>query len=358
MSLYECLGLSKGADSQEIRRAYLKLSKTEHPDKGGSEEGFKRIQSAYEILSDDDKRAFYDQTGQIPGEEQAQGGMPGGMAFPFDLGSMFGGMFGGGMPFPGMGGGGRQPGARQKRPKGSPKIHEIGLTLHDFFYGKKIQINFERQKFCEGCKGLGAERFETCNACNGSGVRETRMMIGPGMQAINRGPCNQCNAEGKLPAMPCSKCHGKKFKNQDKTLFANIEPGMAPGDVMKFPNECSDNHDFEEPGDVHIVLREADETSVFSRMEGDLSAPIKISLSECLLGTTRVLNGHPGNPQGLTVTIPAGSNSGDIITVVGEGMPLRGTAQRGNLQLMIHLDIKAHEKEVLLKNQETLKSMF
>jgi DnaJ-class molecular chaperone len=93
-------------------------------------------------------------------------------------------------------------------------------------------------------------------------------------------------------------------------------------------------------------------------MEGDLSAPIKISLSECLLGTTRVLNGHPGNPQGLTVMIPSGSNSGDIITVVGEGMPLRGTAQRGNLQLMIHLDIKAHEKEVLLKNHDTLKSMF
>ena len=93
MSLYEDLGIQNGADGSEIRRAYLKLSKTEHPDKGGSEERFKKIQQAYEILSDDEKKSYYDQTGQMPGQEQAQqGGQFGGI--PFDIASMFGGMFG------------------------------------------------------------------------------------------------------------------------------------------------------------------------------------------------------------------------------------------------------------------------
>ena len=105
MSLYERLGLSNGADSQEIRRAYLKLSKTEHPDKGGDSERFKAIQQAYEVLSEDQSRSYYDQTGQIPGEQEQQQqhhGMPQGMPFqfPFNMGnmeSMYGNMFNGGM---------------------------------------------------------------------------------------------------------------------------------------------------------------------------------------------------------------------------------------------------------------------
>ena len=90
MSLYEDLGLSRNADTQEIRKAYLRLSKTEHPDKGGDAERFKVIQNAYEVLSDEHKRSVYDQTGQIQGDEQQQQGMPGGMpfGFPFDIGSM------------------------------------------------------------------------------------------------------------------------------------------------------------------------------------------------------------------------------------------------------------------------------
>jgi DnaJ-class molecular chaperone len=268
---------------------------------------------------------------------------------------MFGG--GGGMPF-GMGGGGGRPGQRVKRPKAPPKIHEVGISLKDFYYGHTFQVNFERQKFCAGCKGQGAEKFESCNGCGGSGMRESRMMIGPGMQAIQRSPCHSCSGEGKLPAVACSKCNGKKFINQEKTLTVKILAGMKPGDVLKFANECSDHPDFEEPGDVHIILREADETSVFSRMENDLNAPIRITLTECLLGCTRILYGHPAHPQGLTVTIPPGSNTGDSITVTGEGMPFNGSTQKGNLYLLIHLEVKASEKEILAQKQEALKAVL
>jgi len=133
-SLYETLGVDKAADSSDIRRAYLKLSKTEHPDKGGSAERFKTIQNAYEILSDEQKRSYYDQTGQIQGEEVSSGNA---MPFPFDLGAMFGGMGfgGGGGPFGGMnfGGGGSASSVRQKRPKAPSKTHEISLSLREYF---------------------------------------------------------------------------------------------------------------------------------------------------------------------------------------------------------------------------------
>jgi DnaJ-class molecular chaperone len=351
MSLYERLGLSKGADSSEIRRAYLKLSKTEHPDKGGSAETFKTLQQAYEVLSNDQSRAYYDQTGQIPGEEgQMQQGPPGGMPFPFpfDIGGMFGGMFGGGMR--------REPVRKQQ--KAPPKIHEIALTLSDFFYGKQFDIKFERQTFCTQCKGEGAERFESCAPCGGAGVRESHVMIGPGMAAVSRSQCDVCGGQGKRPVGTCSKCRGTKFTNQEKTLKITIEPGMVPGDVMKFMNECSDNHAYEEPGDVHIILREADETSSISRFEENLLTNHTISLSEALLGTTILVKGHPGHPNGLTVEIPAGTMRGDTITVAGEGMPCRGTTRRGKLQVAISLDVKKEEKEKLIANKELLSSLF
>ena len=369
MSLYEDLGIQNGADGSEIRRAYLKLSKTEHPDKGGSEERFKKIQQAYEILSDDEKKSYYDQTGQMPGQEQAQqGGQFGGI--PFDIASMFGGMFGGmhgGMPgMPGMPGmQGMQQGnpfmqghKQMKRPKGPSKVHEISVTLHDFFYGKTSQLKFQRQKFCEDCKGNGAKSFKQCSDCNGSGVKEMRVMFGPGMQAIQRGPCNTCSGEGKQSNGVCSTCRGMKFKTHEKILNITIEPGMKSGDTIEYVNECSDQHEYTEPGDVHIILRENDDTLTFTRMGDDLSTIININLSEALLGCKRVLNGHPAHPNGITVSIPPGTMRGDVVNINEEGMPRRSTKLRGNLQMTILVDVLTKEKELLIKNAELLRSVF
>lgn len=360
-SLYERLGLERNADPQDIRRAYLRLSKTEHPDKGGSEERFKQIQQAYEVLSDDEKRSFYDQTGQIPGEDGAPGGgggpSGGGMPFPFpfDLGGMFGGMFGGGGPF---GGGSRGAGPRMRRPKAPPKIHEIGLTLHDYFYGKRIQLKFERQKFCDVCKGEGATEFEDCGLCNGSGVRRQAVMIGPGMQAISQGPCGPCGGNGKSAKTPCHGCKGLKFSTQEKILQITIEPGMRPGEMLQFPNECSDHPDFEQPGDVHIIMREAEESVDLLRTVDDLSTTCSITLSQALLGTQMTFHGHPAHPTGLVYTIPPGTMRGDTIVVNGEGMPRRGTTQRGNFLVTVKVEVTAQEREALVRHSGDLKVIF
>lgn len=353
-SLYEDLGVERNADIKEIRKAYLKLSKTEHPDKGGDAERFKVIQNAYDVLSDEQKRAIYDQTGQIQGDEMQ--GQPGGMpfGFPFDIGAMFGGM--GGFPF--GGGGGGQMNQRQKGKKAPPKIHEINLTLRDFFYGKIIQLKFERQRFCQQCKGQGSDSMQSCNDCNGSGSVERHMVIGPGMHAVSRGPCNPCGGVGKRPVGTCSKCRGAKFSNHEKILKIDIEPGMKPGETMKFQNECSDHPDYEEAGDVHIILREADETSAFNRIGDDLTITVSISLKDSLLGCQKMLEGHPAHPKGVIVNIPPGTIRGDTVVITGEGMPCRGTTQRGNLQLIISMEVSANEKELLRNASKSLSALF
>ena len=359
-SLYETLGVDRSADPGEIRKAYLKLSKTEHPDKGGDAERFKSISQAYETLSDEEKRNYYDQTGQIQGEEQGGGAHPGGIPFPFDLGAMFGGMgFGGGGPFGGMpfGGGGGNA-VKQKRPKAPPKSHEINLTLRDFFYGKTIQLKFERQRFCVQCKGNGAATTERCASCNGSGAQERHIMIGPGMHAVSRGPCDTCAGVGKKPSGTCSKCNGSKFSNHEKILSIDVQPGMNPGETITFQNECSDHPDYEQPGDVHIIMREADEHSSFTRIGDELSIVVNICLEESLLGCERILQGHPAHPRGLTVTIPPGTIRGDTLMIKGEGMPRRGTTQRGNLQMTISMELKQDEKEKIIKNADMIRKIF
>ena len=351
MSLYEHLGLQKGADPQDIRKAYLRLSKTEHPDKGGSEERFKKIQEAYEILSDEQKKSYYDQTGQVPGEAEQH---VHGHGMPFDIGSMFGGMFGS-MPF---GGGMQFGGMHQKRQKGPPKVLEVGLTLHDFFYGKTSQLKFKRQKFCDDCKGVGATSFTSCGVCHGSGVHEQRVMFGPGMQAIQRGPCGACNGQGKQQNGSCGGCRGMKFKTHEKILSITIEPGMQAGDIIEFHNESSDQHEYEQPSDVHIVLQENDDNLTLTRLGDDLSTVVNITLKSALIGSEYMVHGHPAYPNGLPMMIPAGTMRGDVVTVKGEGMPRRGKAQRGNLQITVSVEVTQNERELLLKNAEVFKGIF
>lgn len=345
--LYERLGLRRGADADEIRKSYLRISKTAHPDKGGSAEEFQRIQQAYEILSDDQKRAIYDQTGQIPGEES---GSEASMPFSFDFGNIFGAAFGG-MPF----GPGRPVGVKQqKRPKGPPKVHEVGLTLRDFFFGKQFQIKFERQKFCDGCNGEGAEAYESCSVCGGQGFRQQTIMIGPGMMASSRAPCGPCSGEGRTIKKVCRGCNGLKFKKEEKVLRGVVEAGMRPGEMLVFSRECSDQHEYMEPGDVHIVLREAEEASGLRRSGDDLTAVLSVPFRAALLGGKEVLRGHPAHPEGLTVEIPLGSMRGDVITVLSEGMPKRGSQGRGNLVITLSVDVSEEDKGRIYMNREAI----
>lgn len=349
-SLYDVLGVSKSADTNEIKKAFKKAAMTHHPDKGGDPEKFKEIQKAHEILTDDRRRQIYDMTGSEDGEmanQEAHG-------FPFDIGAMFGGL--GGM-FGGMGGMHRGGPRVVRRPKAPPKVTEIPLKLHDFYHGRTFQVKFERQKFCEQCKGQGATSFQNCHTCQGNGVLRQHIQMGP-MMMINEGPCNDCQGEGKKASGNCYSCSGKKTMPQEKELSVKIEPGMKPGEILIFPKECSDDPNYDEPGDVHFLLQEAEGDDGWLRKGDDLETAVTVTLQQALLGCSKTLQGHPGYLQGLEITVPVGIMSGDMISVGGKGMPKKGSTEFGTLRIRVTVTVSEKEKEILQRNHTLVQAMF
>lgn len=352
-SLYDILGIPKTADTNEIKKAFKKAAMTHHPDKGGDPEKFKEIQKAHEILTDDRRRQIYDMTGSEDGEmnhgQEAHG-------FPFDIGAMFGGL--GGM-FGGMGG---MPGHRGgprvvRRPKAAPKVTEIPLKLYDFYHGRTFQVKFERQKFCEQCKGQGATSFQNCHTCQGNGTIRQHIQMGP-MVMINEGPCHDCQGEGKKASGNCYICSGKKTMPQEKELSVKIEPGMKAGEILIFPKECSDDPNYDEPGDVHFLLQEAEGDDGWIRKGDELETTVTVSLQESLLGCTKMLQGHPGYLQGLEITVPAGTLNGEVIAVTGKGMPRRGSSEFGALRIRVTVTVSEKDKEILQRNHTLIQAMF
>jgi DnaJ family protein A protein 2 len=331
-NLYETLGVSREASAAEIRKAYFARARDAHPDKGGDKEAFQRLQEAHSVLSDPQQRTIYDQTGQIPreGEVAGSGGGP-------NLAEIFGNMFGGGGGFPGgipipvfhgmgMGGipgGGGRP---MKMPRGPNKLHEIGVTLADFYSGKTVKLHMTRDVICGDCAGKGGSRMEQCGLCGGRGVRMQQQQMGP-MMTISQSPCGACNQTGQRVVDKCGACDGRRVAGRAAALDARIEPGMQEGDRIVFPGQCSESPDFEAPGDVILVLRAASSDSErWERRGAELSYVVELSVAEAMLGWARELEGHPSGRPLRIVWKEGVVRDGEVLRVVGWGMPQRGGA--------------------------------
>lgn len=357
-SLYEVLGVDRKATADEIRRAYRKQALVHHPDKGGDPEKFKELTRANEVLSDEHKRAVYDQTGQIVGEDgganQGGGGFgfggPGGPSFAFDLNSLFG-MFGGGAQ------GNRTTRRGGKAPS---QIQAVPLELKHFYHGHKFGINIHRQIFCKTCEGSGASRREACATCRGQGVQVQVINMG-GMTLQTQGPCVACQGKGQRTLEECGACHGQGKSSETKTLDVVVQPGMAADETIVFPEACSEQKEFERPGDVVITLKEAPNPR-WRRSGNNLETTVKLNLAESLTGCSIHLEGHPGyeGEDQLWVEIPAGSFGGDYYCLGGFGMPVRGTANGyGDLHIKIEVEVLASERKLLAgAAQEGLLPLF
>jgi len=364
-SLYQVLGVSKSDSCTDIKKAYFKLARTHHPDKGGDPERFKEISRANEILSDEKKRHMYDSFGvtddqpdMSPGMQGMQG-MPAGFSFPFEvnLNDLFGGMFG-------------NPPMNQKEPqrkgkKPAPAVQSIMITLEQFYMGHKFEININRQSFCLPCEHTGAISKEICKTCRGQGSVSQMVQLG-NFTMHTTGPCTDCQGKGQRILEYCSACAATGYCTVKRTLTVTVIPGTKPEEVFIFPEVCSDQPTYERPGDAHIIIKEDINDPAFTLFKrvGDalqhLETNVTISLSESLMGCVVTIESHPGHEEGLFVKIPAGSFHGDTYCLTGYGMPLPGhIGKHGDLYLHLQVDVKPMERKlVATKGREALAPLF
>ncbi|KAL7458735.1 hypothetical protein ACHAWC_011287 [Mediolabrus comicus] len=306
--LYETLGVEKTATKKDIRKAYMKLSRTHHPDKGGDEHKFKEISAAYEILSDEEKREQYDKYG-LDGVSEDGVNAAGGE----DLFSMF------------FGGGGR---SRRAGPRKGPSVnHPLKVSLEDLYNGKTVKLAVNRKVI----QGTPSE----CKKCDGQGAVMEVRQIGPGMITQMQRPCDSCKGQG----MSCS------FKTERKVLEVHVEKGMSHNQRITFKG-MSDETPKAEPGDINFIIQEKDH-DLFKRKGNDLLATKTVSLNQALCGFTwkikhldgrvLVIKSKPGE------VIKPEMNTKEALPFVkmlpDEGMPSKGNPfVRGNLYVMFRVE--------------------
>jgi DnaJ family protein A protein 2 len=363
-SLYNILGVQPNDSCADIKKAYFKLARTHHPDKGGDPEQFKEITHAYEILSDEQKRSRYDSYGITDDHAAADHNFnnipPGAFAFPFEvnLNDLFGNMFGGPPVGP-------QREAMKKGKKPAPAIQTIHISLEQFYMGHKFDININRQSFCTQCDHTGATSKEMCKMCLGCGAVSQVVPMGP-ISVHTTGPCVDCQGKGQRILEVCNKCTGTGFVMVKRVLSVTIIPGTKPEETFIFPEVCSDQPAFERPGDAHIIIKEDMNDPAFTifKRVGDALQHLEttqcISLAESLMGCTIMIDSHPGYDDGLFVKIPPGSFQGDVYCLSGFGMPIPGQiGKHGDLYIRVEVNVTPVERKLFMTSgREVLAPLF
>jgi DnaJ-related protein SCJ1 len=312
---YGILGLKKQdkPSLRDIKKRYRSLSKQHHPDRNpGSAEAkakFVQIAEAYEILSDKEKRATYDQYGEEGLKRQQNGGGHD----PFDLFSQF---FGGG------GGGGRRRG---------PNLETVvELDLEALYTGGEFKLQIEKQVVCDTCSGTGsdpAHELHTCDECKGHGVKLVRHQLAPGMYQQMQMQCNKCGGQGKRITHPCSKCKGKKVYRDREEFALDVIPGLPRNHQIVFEGEAEESPDIE-TGDLIITVRERrDNARGWRRKNSDLYRTEVISLYESLFGFVRSIEKLDGTTLELDRTGKT-TQPGQVEVIEDGGMPLWDAEQQ------------------------------
>ena len=347
---YKILGVSRKASPEEIKKAYYRLAHKYHPDKGGDEEKFKEINEAYQVLSDEKKRAQYDKFGRVfegagsqPGFDfQWSWGRPD-IDFEadfgeFDLEDMLEEIFGFASP------------RRKKDFKRGKDIKiEMEINLEDTLKGKKKIIILKKLITCPRCQGTGAEpntKVKECFSCRGTGrVQEIRKtFFGTFTRYII---CPECNGEGYKPEKPCNVCHGEGRIKGEEEIEVSIPPGVDTNQVIKIEGKGSAGRKGGKAGDLYVRIL-VKKHPIFERKGDDLYISVPISFSQAALGGEIEIPTLEGKK--ILLKVPAGTESGKILRISKKGIPHFSGYGRGNLY--VKLIVKTPKK--LTKKQKEL----
>ena len=352
---YEVLGVSKTATQDELKKAYRKLARKYHPDlnKDNEEaaEKFKECNEAYSVLSDDQKRAQYDQFGHAAFEN---GGMGGGGGFGGAGG--FGGFGGSGMEdifdmfFGGQGGRGGNR-AKSGPQRGADLRFDLEISFEEAAFGLEKEINLYRDETCDHCHGEGAEpgsKVESCPECNGTGyVRFTQnTMFG---QMVNERPCSRCKGEGKIISEPCKECRGKGTVKRNKKLKVKIPAGVDNGSRLRVSGEGEAGAKGGPSGDLYVYLY-VKPHKFFERDGTTVLCEVPINIVQATLGADIKVPTLDGQ---VTMKVPEGTQPGKVLRLKGKGIPsLRGGGRGDQLvriKVVVPTKLSDKQKDALRK---------
>lgn len=355
---YEILGVPRNATQDEIKQAYRKLVRQYHPDLNkdpSAHEKFKEINEAYEVLSDPQKRAQYDQFGHMgdfTGYGDFQGNWQGGFDFG-DLGrnfedifenffgdSIFGDIFG------------RRERTRTSPRRGADLRYDINITLEEAAFGGKKEIFVTRLETCERCKGTGAEPGTSpikCDMCNGTGqVRNARQT--PFGQFVQITTCPKCHGTGRFIPNPCKECHGSGKAKKRRKIEFKIPQGVDEGYVIRLAGEGEPGENGGPNGDIYIYVH-IQPHKIFKRDGQDIWMSLPVDYLVALLGGEVEVPTLEGKEK---IYINPGTQSGEILTLKNKGIPyLNNPSKRGDQKIIVNITVPKNlsqkEKELLLE---------
>ena len=352
---YEVLGVEKGASAEDIKKAYRKNAMKYHPDRNPgdktAEEKFKELGEAYEVLSDDDKRARYDQYGHAGVDPNfGAGGFEGGFGGfgGFDFGDIFGEFFGGG----------RRSSTQNAPMRGENVGAQLEITFEEAAFGTEKEVNAQRIENCSACSGTGSAdgAIETCSVCRGAGqVRTTRNVMGMTMQSTT--VCPQCSGRGKIVKNPCNTCRGKGKVRRNQKIKVKIPAGVDNGQTVRVRGEGCVGSNGGPSGDLLVdifIKRHA----VFQRDRMDVLCEIPITFTQAALGGEIEVPTLDGKTK---FTIPEGTQTGREFVLSGVGIPqVNNPRRRGNQRITVVVEtptkLNKEQKELLRKLEDSFDS--
>ncbi len=354
MDYYEVLGVPKGSSEGEIKKAYRRLALKYHPDRAPEEkkkeyeEKFKEISQAYSVLSDQEKKAQYDQYGQT-----SEGGSPFGRGFSQQDFSHFYDAFGGKDSFEDLGFGdifGEVFGFRRKRTQQGEDIHvDILIDLEDAFNGTEKEIELKKMVVCSECHGRGGEDLKKCSRCGGRGHEQIRRQSILGV-IVQQKICSECHGRGEVPSRVCSRCRGEGRVREIQKIKITIPSGIDDGQTMKLSGQGEAASHRGEAGDLFVRTRVRPHRD-FERRDDNLYYDLVINFAQAALGDRIEV---PTLSKPVRVKIPSGTQSGTVIKLKNQGMPRLYNRGSGDFLIRVQVNVP---KRMSWKQKKLIKEL-